>query len=70
MSESLLKWNNKAKYEALVAKLRLTKKIIGMEALHILYDFFLMCQVREDYLTRGQRLAPYLNCILEILANF
>ena len=30
----------------------------------------MICQVREDYLTRGQCLAPYISWVQELLADF
>ena len=43
--------NNEAKYEALALKLA---RKLGVETLHVLCDYWLVvCQVREDYLTRG-----------------
>ena len=60
--------NNEAKYEALALKLA---RKLRVETLHVLCDYQLVvCQVREDYLTRGRCLAPYLNRVQKLPVGF
>lgn len=62
--------NNKAEYETLIAGLKLAKEL-EIKSLEIFCNSLLVVyQVRRDYQAKGQRLAPYLIQIQELLTGF
>ena len=61
--------NNEAEYEAQIAGLKLIGEL-GVKSVEIFCDSQLVVyQVRGDYQARGQKLAPYLVLVQELLSN-
>ena len=62
--------NNKAEYEAILAGLRLAKKM-KVDSIEVSCDSQLVvCQVNEEYDARGEKMVAYLNKVKELIKEF
>ena len=62
--------NNKAKYEALIARLKLAKEM-KVESLEIYSDSqLIVCQVTNEYQAWGEKMAAYLQKAKDFLSAF